>query len=390
MDKLKILIVGQGAKVQALAKNLVKNPQVEKIYIAPGNGFNCDFYKNVDIRESCTDELLKFVIDNKINLTVPLSKIALKEDIVGFFQANGQPIFGPTAQAGQIFFDEVLGKKFLYNNHVQIPRFFVTDKISGTNDFLQNCNFPIVIKSETNAIICNTINIAQKNLMDFFNEFTSNILIEEFVYGKNFTIYFITDGYSVVPITSCENIIFDKNGNLTSEIGCFTPNLSVSEIVLSRVSKIANSIIAHLEKKRNPYMGIIGINGFLTGDDKFYINNLTPIFSDVDTSAILNAMDGSFLDIIQSCINGFFSDEFESFNINNKFSASVLAYSKQKNLSVENYFEDYENIEFMDYKSGKFVITKNSSTLKRAKELVEEELDKDLFDYINISSLREN
>ena len=67
----------------------------QKNNAAPGNSFTSTNYKSIDIREDDLTELLKFSLENNIDLTVPVSEKSLNADVVSFFSANGQNIFGP-------------------------------------------------------------------------------------------------------------------------------------------------------------------------------------------------------------------------------------------------------------------------------------------------------
>ena len=129
IKKKNILIIGQGGVPCALAKKLKTYEQTGEIYIAPGNGIDSQFYKNVDIREEDSTGLLKFALENNIDLTIPVSEKALKSDIVSFFQSNGQSIFGPTKNACSIAINNTIGKKFLYKIHAQTSKFGIFEII---------------------------------------------------------------------------------------------------------------------------------------------------------------------------------------------------------------------------------------------------------------------
>lgn len=71
-SKKKILIVGSGAVSSALAKKLAQDPEIEKVFVAPSNGIESEQYVNVDLREDDLTGLLKFALDNEIDLTIPV------------------------------------------------------------------------------------------------------------------------------------------------------------------------------------------------------------------------------------------------------------------------------------------------------------------------------
>ena len=395
-DKKKILIIGQGAAASALAKKLSIYDGVEKIYIAPGCVVQNDKIENIDIREDDLTELLKFVLENDISLTVPISELALKSDIVSFFLSNGQNIFGPVKEACNIAINNVLGKKFLYKIHAQTSKFGFFDKVQLAEDWLKNANFPVTIKcSEYNGkddrLVCPTMTLAREFLDTLYSRGETNVLLEEYTYGHNFMVYYITDGYSAVPVNVVANYKFAQDGDggfLTNGAGCYVNDYKVSEIVLSRVGNVVKNTINALEKKGTPYVGILGIDCTMTAEDKFYVNEFKSFLQDYDSAAVLNLIEDNLIDIFTACINGLFADEYEQIRTNNLSSVSALVTSRQSAQEIKGieFVEDVSNIDFssnikhtgddkyITEQGNSFVLTRSASTLSRAKNYLYEDL----------------
>ena len=90
--KRKILIIGNSAKEYALAKKLSEKYD---IFVTPASDAIKEFATCLDIRENASAEILEFVMENDINLTIPVSLKALKSNIVELFNQNNQAIFAP-------------------------------------------------------------------------------------------------------------------------------------------------------------------------------------------------------------------------------------------------------------------------------------------------------
>lgn len=101
-SQMKILIVGNGAAASALARKFTQYDYVEKVYIAGGYFPNAE---TIDIREDDLTGLLMFVLENQIDLTVPISEKVLGADVVSFFQSNGQNIFKLDKRQLRIYFE---------------------------------------------------------------------------------------------------------------------------------------------------------------------------------------------------------------------------------------------------------------------------------------------
>ena len=391
-----ILIIGECPVSTALAKKLKQDSSIDKIYITTTELKSNKAYEFIDIRENNLTELLKFVIENEITLTIPVSTKALKTDIVSFFQTNRQNIFAPTKEACNIFTNNISQKKFLYKIHAQTAKFGVFDKMQTALDWLKTANCPVIIKrieynNLDDRLICATPKLAREFLDILFSQGEQNVLIEEYVYGHNFTTYYITDGYSTLPICPVANYKFSKGdtyGLLTNGMGCYTPDYKINETIQVRLNKIASNITTTLEKKGNPYVGIFGIDCTITGEDKFYVNELKPFFQDYDCTAVLSLIENNLYNLFFDCINGIFSDEYTQIQLNNLNSVSAVVAARFNNQIIKkiNELDIADNLEFypnckqnsdgsyITTQGKNFVITRSASTLNRAKKYLYEDI----------------
>lgn len=392
-----ILIVGQGATASALAKKLIQYKDVEKIYITSEYNITSDCFENVDLREDDLTGLLKFALEKNIDLTIPTSEKSLKADIVSFFLTNGQNIFGPTKEACNIALSNSMGKKFLYRLRALTSKFGIFDKAQVAEDYLTTAKFPVTIKTDEysdildDRLVCPTMSLATEFISNLASKNVPNIIIEEFVFGKSFTIYFVTDGYSAIELPAIENYKFTQDGDggiLTNGIGCYAPHSKISNVTIERVKNIISNALAILAQKGSPYVGIIGLEGVLTNDDKFVINEFKPFFQEHDVSAILNLINDDLIKIIKACINGFFADEYEEIKTNNysTISATVIARQAGKTIKGLNNIEDLNNVDFIKIsktndeqyltkKGASFTLTRTAGTLAKAQEFLYDDLE---------------
>ena len=403
-EKKKYIIGGTGCCSFCTGKKLKSYDGVGEIYAAPGNCIESDIFKNIDIREDDLTGLLKFALENDIDLTIPVTDKAIKTDIVSFFQSNGQNIFGSSADAANFALNKIAGKRFLYKIHAQTSKFGIFDKLQPAEDYLKSANFPVTIKCgevsklAEDRLVCPTVSLAREFLSVLFSKNETDILVEEFAHGKNFTVYFITDGYSALPLTSVANYNFMEDGDggiLTSGVGCYAPDYKISEVVISRVENVVRNALVSVEKKGEPYVGILGVECVLTGEDKFYVTEFKPFLQDHDAAVVLNLCSDNLIELFMSCINGFFSDEYTSIKMNDCCSVAAVVSARQLNKKITGFdlVEDVDNIDFINVnkannevyltvKGANFVLTRTAGTLSRAKKYLYEDLSQMSFDGI--------
>lgn len=397
-DKKKVLIVGNSAKEHALASVFARYDFVEKVYVASGNDAISEICEKVDLRVDDVSGLLDFAMENAIDLTIATDEKAIKADISSIFQQNGQLIFAPSADSALAAVSKSFGKKLFYKQHIPTPRFGIFEKAQLAIDYANKSAFPLVIRTDESSAgadrqVCNTVQTAAVFIEDLFLSGYNKILLEDFVQGEEFVYYVITDGYHFLPLTSCANYKFLSDGNggiLTPGMGCFCPNYKLSEELQSRILKeVVTPVITNLARRETPYLGILGVEGVITPDGGYSILELKSFLSDHDCQAVVNLIDENLYMLFEACATGAFADDYEALCISDMASVSCVLSSGKLNGSViegldlvdddvnVNHFATKKN-EFFEYSTtgGRaIVLTKTSSTLSRARELLYENID---------------
>ena len=67
---MKILLLGSGGREHALAWKIAQSPQLDKLYIAPGNAGTANVGENVAIKANDFEAIKAFVLDKKIDMVV--------------------------------------------------------------------------------------------------------------------------------------------------------------------------------------------------------------------------------------------------------------------------------------------------------------------------------
>lgn len=345
--KKKILIIGNGAKEYALAKKLSEK---HEIYVTPATDTLKEFVTTLDIREDSVTELLDYVMENGIDMTIPVSHTALKSDIVSIFNKNNQKIFAPDISSSRIVFDKVLAKKVLYKLRIPTPKFGIFEKQNMVLEYIKNQKLPFVLKSNANnsAAIFTSTQSAKTAVEASFIEKDKQIIVEDYIYGSPFSFYALTDGYKAISIGSSITYKYSLDGDggqLTDGMGACSPNYKLS---LEQDCFILNNIIYpaldYLEIDGNPYLGIIGVNGVLAQDGKIWILGWHSFMQDCDAMAVLENIDEDLFELFDACIIGSFSDEFDNIKLKDKFSSTLVLRCTNKN-SEENVISGLESLD---------------------------------------------
>lgn len=397
-SKKKILIVGSSANAHALSLAFAKYEFIEKIYVAPGNDATSEICQNIDIRPDSIAELLNFVMENAIDLTIVTDEKAIKANIAELFQENAQLIFAPTAQSASAAISKSQGKKLFYKLHIPTPRFGIFEKSQLALDYLKRSSYPVVIRADESFLgkdrqVCNNFLNASVFVEDLFLSGCGKVLLEDYVYGHEFVFYVVTDGYHFLPLTTCANYKFQLDGDgglLTPGMGAFCPDYKLPEEVKDNILEfVVSPIVASLSRKDTPYLGILGVEGVYTPSGDYTVLELKTFLADHDCQAVLNLVDENLYELFEACAIGSFADDYEVLNVSDYASVScVLSSGKLKNSTIEgldslddgidvNHFATKKNeyFEYLTTGDRAVVLTKTSSTLSLARELLYENVD---------------
>lgn len=395
--KKKILIIGHSAKEHALAQKLDGYENVERIYAAPGNAAMKEFCECVDIREDRPQELLEFVLENGIDLTIAASKEAIKSDIAELFRQNEQLIFAPSKSASAFAISRSDGKRFMYKQRIQTPKFGIFEKQQLATDYVKNASYPITAGADeesdtTVKSVCTTLSMAKTCVDDLYMNDEKKVIIEDFVNGHDFTLYVITDGYHALPLAVSADYKFLENGNgglYTAGTGAFVPDYRVSEnVVASIMNNVVYNILQSLEKREMPYLGILGVECTLTGEERYITTGFTPFLKDHDAMAVLNSVEDNWVTLFEACAVGSFADDYEYILSSNLSSVSCVLFSRHDGEVISgldmvdgnvfvSHFSTNKN-QYLEYETNKgrtLSVTQTSSTLSNARKLLYENID---------------
>lgn len=398
-----VLIIGNSAGEFSLAKKFSALEGIGKVFVASGNDAMKEFCTVVDIREDSVQELLEFALENAIDLTVAASEKAIEKDIASLFQQNGQMIFAPTAQSAGICLSKSTGKKFMYKNHIPCPKFGIFDKPSMALDYIKKSKMPIVVKTDNYQsnkppVVCVLDTIAKNCVDELFDSGESKVVLEEFILGHEFSFYVVTDGYKALPIGTVATYKYELEGNggsVNSGMGAFVPDYKVSNRVEQKImQQVVYPTLHSLEKTQTPYVGILGVDCILTGDDTFQVIEFNSFLNSPDAQAILELLDENLYQLFEACAIGSFADDYNVVKVSESYAASCVLSAGKKQGSVikglENLDENTVVAHFNTHKNedlkyettgGRTLsLTRVARTLSRALDNLYEEVELVCFD----------
>jgi phosphoribosylamine--glycine ligase len=268
---MKYLVIGSGGREHAFAWRLKKDEPDAQIFVAPGNAGTGQIGVNVPIAVTDLDALVAWAQQEKPDLTVVGPEAPLCAGIVDRFEAAGLPIFGPNQAAARLEGSKVYAKNFLlkYNLPTAAGAGFAAsaDAVAYSRAHPQ---FPQVLKADGLAagkgvIIAQDAAEAQETIhriMDerVFGDAGGEMVIEEFLPGREMSVHVITDGiaFRLLPIAQDHKKLLDGDrGPNTGGMGAYAPApFATPELVAQIEREIVVPVLAAFKKEGIDFRGI--------------------------------------------------------------------------------------------------------------------------------------
>ena len=320
MATLTILIVGRGGREHAIAWKLAQSPQVERVFVAPGNGGTAlarGKIANVALQETDFSGLIDFARQNSIDLTIVGPEAPLADGIVDAFQAAGLRCFGPSKAAAQIEGSKAFAKAFMTRHGIPTARYATFSEVGAAQAHLHRVDYPVVIKASGLAagkgvILPASVEEAEAALRQImvereFGAAGDEVVIEERLEGPEASVLAFCDGrtLAVMPAAQDHKRIFDGDlGPNTGGMGAYAPAPVMTPELLDEVRRtVLQPTVDGLRAEGTPFIGVLYAGIMLTaaGPKTLEFNCR---FGDPETQAILPLLDGDLAEVFEACLDG--------------------------------------------------------------------------------------
>lgn len=314
---MKILIVGGGGREHAIAWKLAKSPKVEKMYCAPGNAGIAEVAECVNIGVMEFDKLVAFAKEHEIDLTVVAPDDPLAAGAVDAFEAAGLRAFGPRANAAILEGSKAFSKDLMKKYGIPTAAYETFNDPERALAYLETAKMPIVLKADGLALgkgvlICKDLEEAKagvKTLMmdKQFGSAGDEIVIEEFMTGREVSVLSFVDGKTIRIMTSAQDHKRAKDGDQglnTGGMGTFSPSpFYTPEVDAFCKEHIYQKTVDAMKAEGREFKGIIFFGLMLTADGPKVLE-YNARFGDPETQVVLPRMKNDLVDLFEACIDG--------------------------------------------------------------------------------------
>ncbi|ADO78201.1 phosphoribosylamine--glycine ligase [Halanaerobium praevalens] len=309
---MKVLIVGDGGREHALAWKLYQSEKVDKIFVAPGNDGMLNIAERIAIEADQIEALAYFAQKQDIKMTIVGPEEPLVAGIVDYFVDRDIPIFGPKKQAALLEGSKAFAKNILDKYKIPTGEYEVfTDPDTALN-YLQNADYPLVIKANGLAggkgvIIASDYKAAQTAVARImedkaFGDAGDRIVVEDFIEGEEISVFALTDGQTILPVTSSRDhkAVFEgEEGPNTGGMGAYSPTPYVDSEMMEQICReILRPTLHALNSEGIDYRGVMHVGIILTENGPKVID-YNARFGDPETQVIMPLLAEDLIELMQ-------------------------------------------------------------------------------------------
>ncbi|MEE3743686.1 phosphoribosylamine--glycine ligase [Campylobacter porcelli] len=332
---MNILVIGSGGREYAIGLRLTQDNEKHNLYFAPGNGATANLGQNVDISDF--NDLAKFALENKIELTIVGPENALSDGVVDIFKANNLNIFGPTKSAARLESSKAYMKEFLAKNGIRTAKFINTNNYEEAAKFIDTLGDIVVVKADglcagKGVIIAKSKSEAKDAAKDMlsgksFGEAGSRVVIEEFLDGFELSFFAICDGSNFVSLPVAQDhkrLLSGDEGPNTGGMGAYAPSPLADKNLIKRVEEeIIKPTLKGMQDEKAPFCGVLFV-GLMVVNSVPYVLEFNVRFGDPECEVLMPLIDGELGEILHSAALG----KLNKFEIKDEYAVGVVLASK--------------------------------------------------------------
>jgi len=348
---MNILVLGSGGREHALAWKLAQSPKCQQLFIAPGNAGTQLVGTNLALDPMDFKAIGALCKEENIAMVVVGPEAPLVAGLVDYFQSETALshilMIGPDKAAAQLEGSKRVAKEFMQKHAIPTALYqsFKKDELAQGQAFLEKMQPPYVLKADGLAagkgvLILESLQEAKDELAAMlqgkFGAASDEVVIEEFLSGREFSVFALTDGknYQILPVAKDYKRIGEGDTGLnTGGMGAVSPVAFADEKLMQKVEeRIVKPTISGIAQAGNYYRGFVFF-GLIEVKGEPYVIEYNVRLGDPETEVVLPRVKNDWVQLLKAAAQGTLGGE--PLEIDENFACTVMAVS-------EGYPESYE------------------------------------------------
>jgi len=318
---MKVLVVGSGAREHALAWKLAQSPNVDAVFVAPGNAGTARLGTNwPELTPTSIPGIVAKAVAERINLAVIGPEAALAAGLADALRAAGIATFGPDRSGARLESSKAFAKQFMARFAIPTPRFAIARDHKQARKVLRDwpSEVGVVVKADGLAagkgvVVCDSA-VEARDLADgWYSRGAvpgggSTVVFEERLEGREVSMMAVTDGRRAVVFSPARDYKRAGDGDTgpnTGGMGAYSPaDDIVDDALRNRIYKeVFQPTLEGLRGARIAFRGCLYAGLMVTARGPRVLE-YNVRFGDPETQVVLPRFDGDLFDLLLSAAEG--------------------------------------------------------------------------------------
>lgn len=294
---MKILVLGGGAREHAITKALIRTgTPAANIIVAPGNaGIAHEVRTEPDVNASDALEVVKFALSNQIDLAIIGPEAPLVAGVSDALRSSGIVVFGPSQKAAALEGSKSFAKEVMAAADVPTAMARECSTLEDVENAIDEFGPPYVVKADGLAagkgvIVTSDRDAAIAHAKKFID---MGVLVEEFLDGEEVSLFFLSDGKTVLPLSPAQDFkrVFNNDeGPNTGGMGAYSPLPWLPEGFIDEVERtVAQPTVDQLARMGEPFVGLLYC-GLIVTKRGIRVIEFNARFGDPETQVVLRRL----------------------------------------------------------------------------------------------------
>ena len=307
-----ILVIGQGAREHAITHTLTQDPNVEVI-CAPGNPGIAQIAKIASVEINDIPAVVELARKHKPDLVVIGPEAPLVAGVADELRGAGFVVFGPSKAAAELEGSKAFAKEIMQAAGVPTADSKYCQTVPEARAALELFGAPYVVKDDGLAagkgvVVTDDFDSAVAHAMSCIDSRDGGaVVIEEFLDGPEVSLFGVSDGTTVVPLTPAQDfkrVSDNDQGPNTGGMGAYSPLPWAPKDFVADVTKtVLQPMITEMNRRGTPFVGLL-FAGLAVTSRGVRVIEFNARFGDPETQVVLARLYSSLSELLLAAATG--------------------------------------------------------------------------------------
>jgi phosphoribosylamine---glycine ligase len=314
---MRVLVIGSGAREDALSWRLAQSPSCDAIFATPGNAGTASRGDNWNVNATNGKALVEKCRDERIDFIVIGPETAIAAGVADRLRDAGFSVFAPNRSSGRLESSKVFAKRFMERHGVPTAPGVVVHALEGANKALDGWKGGVVVKADGLAggkgvVVTPSAAAARAVLADWYghNKIPGGgheVLLEQVLEGREVSVFALCDGRAMVPMSAACDYKRAGDGDTgpnTGGMGAYSPPDRFPDDLYDQVrERILAPVLRGLLAEGESYIGVLYC-GLMWTDDGPSVIEFNARFGDPEAQVLMPRVGGDFAQLLKSAADG--------------------------------------------------------------------------------------